>query len=388
MATQAPAKPAGGKAQAPTPMRPFRTGSQPYDLQEYDDGPRTMTTSAQDLPVWNISPAGYLAQLVLLCECVTAGNAATVAFKEDGPFSSYDSIIFEDTQTDQILGAFTGWDVAMLNKYGGYAFQDDPVASPVYSAVTGAGGTGGSFSFVLRIPVELVPRDTLGALPNKSTTSAFKARIRLAPSTNVYSTSPTTLGTVRTRISQIDYWEPNATDPASGRPIEQTPPALNTLQRWQKTDYAIATSMNRMKVDGVGFPWRNLIFVLRGSTAATARADGETDFPDPFTVLYQSNTLAYRLKKVWQDRIAKAYGYSGAVGAANGKDNGVYPFWFNQDFAHKPGWETRRGYLPTDAGTFVGLTGNTGATTAAHTFTVFINDVVPMPNPLALTGGV
>jgi hypothetical protein len=394
-AAQSRATPAKGKAQVAS--RPFRIGTQPVDIPEYSNQTQ-LTAASQDLPVYQISPAGFLRHLYLVCSAVATGNTGTntASFVEDGPFSVYDTITFEDVNQKQIVGPFTGWDFYILNKFGGYSFGDDAKASPIFTAQTStASSAAGSFTFALRIPVEINPRNTLGSLPNKSATSEFKVRLRLAPSTNVYSTASTNLPTVNTTIAQVDYWEPNATD-LRGRPLAQTPPAINTLQLWHKTDYGgVATTMTRQKIEGTGYPWRNIIFVLRGSTAATARANGETDWPNPLQVLYQNQVLANKSKARWQDEIYRNYRLplvGDVLNLTNGagyKDNGVYNIPFNQGFVHKPGFEDGRQYLPTDSGTFVGLTGNPGATTAAHTLTVFINDLVPVNNnDLALTGGI
>jgi hypothetical protein len=281
--------------------------------------------------------------------------------------------------------------VYILNKFGGYAFNDDPKASPIYTAQTStASSAAGSFTFALRIPVEINPRNTLGSLPNKSATSEFKLRLRLAASASVYSTASVNLPSVSTKVVQVDYWEPNSAD-LHGRPLAQTPPAVNTLQLWHKTDYTVsAGSMTRQKVEGTGYPWRNVLFVLRGSTAATARADGETDWPSPLQILYQNQILVNRQQAYWLEWVARHYGYTGAVAdSAGAKDKGVYPLPFCAGFTHKPGYEDGRGYLSTDSGTFVGLSGTVGSTTATHTLSVFINDIVPVNNnDLALTGGV
>jgi hypothetical protein len=368
---------------------------QSVDEIDYDDS-RAMTASTQDLPVLNVPPAGFLQDVYLLSEGTVAGNAVvTVAVAEDFPWRVIDTITFEDVNNAPIVGPITGWDLYVINKFGGYTFNDDPRFSPVYRLDTlgGTNATASSWAFVLRIPVELVKRDSLGSLPNKSGTAMFKVRIRLAASGSVYTTPPTTLPTVRTRIQQANWWEPDATD-LKGRPLAQNPPAVQTTQYWSKVDYTVNAGSLRQKYDRVGYLIRNLIHVLRDSTGT--RSGGETDFPDPFTLRVEGNNQIVRNKSVWLQRMSNN-GYIGAAGgnvaaARTGvadnytgtlaiittpaKDNGVYVEPYCLDFAHKPGYETRRGYLATSSAARIEAQGTIGGA-GAHTFTVLTNDVAP-----------
>lgn len=397
VASAAPPRPAarGGRQQAPAPTRAFRVGVQSTDEIDYDDS-RAMLASTQDLPVLNVPPAGFLQDIYLLSQGTVAGNAVvTVAVREDYPWSTIDTITFEDVNNAPIVGPISGWDLYIINKYGGYVFVDDPRFSPIYrlDTLTGTNATASSWSFCLRIPVELVKRDSLGALPNKSGTAMFKVRIRLAASGSVYTTAPTTLPTVRTRIQQADWWEPDATD-LKGRPQAQNPPAVQTTQYWSKIDYAVNAGSLRQKLDRVGYLIRNLLFVLRDSTPL--RSTGETDFPDPFLLRVEGNTLMTRLKDIWLHRMADD-GYLGQVAGAvtsartgvadnyvgtaaaiatPSKDNGVYVEPFCKDFSAKPGYETRRGYLATSSAARLEAQGTIGGA-GAHTLTVLTNDVAP-----------
>src|SRR4030042_1507851 len=94
-----------------------------------------------------------------------------------------------------------------------------------YSALTGAGATGGSFSFSLRIPVEIVKRDALGTLPNKNNAASFKVEVTLAPTASVYSVAPTAAGAVRLRFQLFGYDDPSDVD-LKGNAVSQNPPAV------------------------------------------------------------------------------------------------------------------------------------------------------------------
>jgi len=369
----APARRQGTGNTTPVAPRAFRIGTQSHEEINYDQSAAT-TTSTQDLPVLNIPPAGFLRGIYVIVTGTTSGNAANTTFAANGPYNVIDTIVLEDVNSAPIIGPFDGWDLHVINKYGGYSTNDDSKNSPVYTATTGTGGTGGSFRFIDRLPVEIVSRDALGALPNKSGTAMFKVRIRLAATATIYGTPPTAAPTVRIRMQQVDWWDPDPTD-MRGRPLAQNPPAVQTTQFWSKTTYTLAAGSVRQQLERVGNLIRNIIFSLIDSNSS--RSQGDSDFPDPFTLQFEANVLFTRYVELWRDMIAKDYGYSGSTAdAANSRDNGVYPLPFCQDFGFKPGAETRRGYLPTSAASRVEVQGTIGGS-GTHTLTVYTNDVAP-----------
>jgi hypothetical protein len=362
----------GDKKQA-VPLRPFKVGAQSVDDEPWE---RTVTPTASSQPLdqYNVPSSAFLEEIEIHVNAVTAANAATVAFKEDGPWSFFNTINFLDTGNSDVITQITGWDLMVINKFGGYKFADDPISSPLYGATTGAGSTGGSFSFLLRVPIELVPRDALGPLPNKSASTPFKLKITIAPLSEIYSTNPTTAPTVTVRMTPVSYWEPTAQD-GSGNMVAPQPPAMNTTQFWNKTPYVANAGPWVQQLDNAtGYPLRNLIFVLRDSTGS--RATGETNFPDPFKLQMQSNVIVNRRKANFLDRIAKAYGYDAVGDGKNQKNNGVYVLPFNQDFFSKPGWENRRQYLRTTDGMRLEAKG-TIAGTGSQSMQIFANYVSP-----------
>ena len=389
MSTMAPerpktAGPKGGK-EAQAVRRPFVVGSRRVDKATYDQS-RAFTASTQDLPTYECDPNGFLSGLYLLVENVTAGNAAAVTFAEDGPFIAIDTITLNDTNNKPLVGPMTGWDLYIAVKFGGYAFSDDTRESSVFSITTGAGATGGSFTFVLRIPVELVHRDGLGSLPNKSSSATFDVSIRLSANAAIYGVAPTTPGTVRVRLQQFGWMDPNPTD-MRGNPVAQNPPAIQTTQYWSKQTYTIAFGAFSQRLQGIDSLLRNMIFILRDSSA-TPRVNGDLNFPDPFTVLYETSTPIQRLKTIWRHMIAEVFGYKATTVGTGGRENGVYPEPFNVDFGLKPGAESRLGYLPSSSSTTVNMSGTQGSTgTGPGVFGVLVNKVVPADgNPMLLSG--
>ncbi|HEY9250924.1 MAG TPA: hypothetical protein VIO38_17405 [Rariglobus sp.] len=381
----APVQEKAASKDQPVLMRPFVAGTRRVDKSTYDES-RVLNAGTQDLRTYECDPNGFLGGMYLYVTCITAANAATVTFAADGPTNVIDTIVFNDTNNKPILGPMTGFDLEIAILHGGYSFQDDPRLSPIYSATAGAGATGGSFSFILLVPIELVHRDALGSLPNKSSSATFDVSIRLASSAVPYGTPPTTPGTVRVRIQQFGWMDPNAAD-MSGNRVAQNPPGVQTTQYWAKQTYALNSGALSQRLLGIDSYVRNLIFMLY---TGTSRTNGDANFPDPFTLLYETSTPISRIKAVWQHMIGQLYGYNGTTpDVAGARRYGVYPETYAQDFYAKPGYETRYGYLPVSSATTLNISGTIGNTGgAAHTLVVLVNKVVPASgNPLALTGG-
>lgn len=361
--------------------RPFITGTRTLDKQTYDET-KTLTTGTQRLPTYELDTDGFTAGLYVLVECTTATNVASAAFAEDGPFNVIDSVTFADTSNNPIMGPMSGFDLYIATKHGGYSFSDDAKQSPVYSATTGTGATGGSFTFVLQVPIEIVHRDALGALLNKSASAVFKLDLTLAAEATVYTTEPTNAGSVRVRIQQFGWMDPNATD-LKGNPVAQQPPALNTVQYWDKQTYTLNAGSIAQRLQTFDGMVRNIIFVLE--TSAGARTDD--DFPDPFLMQYETSQPIQRVRKIWQHMIGQHFGYTATVDTAGGRDKGVYPETYCRDFGLKPGAESRFGYLPVSAATAMRVQGTIGGS-GSHTLTALINYVVPAGGDVrALAGG-
>jgi hypothetical protein len=377
--TVAPARPAGknGEKAAPVQSRSFICGSRQNDKADYDTGNVTLTTSEQRLPAYQVSPSGYLRGIYLLCE-LTAVNTTvtTVAYQEDAPFNVLSVIRFLDTNSRPFIGTITGYDLYLLNKYGGYNFQGDAEMSATYSATSGTALTAGSGAFILFLPLEICARNALGSQLNKSGAAQFTVEMYAAGTGTVFSTAPATSTTLRVRSVLASWLDPEATD-ARGNPVDQTPPFLNTTQRWEKqVGIPISAGDRTLRLQGIDGLVRSIIFIARRSSST--RANGETDWPDPFSMKYEESYLIQsRPRLLFRWMIAMAYGYSAANDAAGGRDAGVYPiFEWMTDFNHKPGNELTRKWLPMSSASNLEIQGSWGN---AVTLDILVNKVVPFP---------
>src|SRR5271166_16138 len=226
----APAKSGTANANQPAPRPwPFPVGVYESDVQDYSAS-LTQTASAQQFPIWNLSPTGWLRGVWLDVNCVTSGNAATVSISKDNPWTAIQSITLYDLGNEVVL-QLLGYQVMVMNKYGGYFNVADPRADVNYSVTVGAGGAAGSFHFTLYIPLEVIGRSALGVVQNESK-PGWKLQVYLDTIANTYNVAPTTGGVVTILGYIASYTEP-AGGSASGRPFSQTPPQPSTLQYWK-----------------------------------------------------------------------------------------------------------------------------------------------------------
>jgi hypothetical protein len=337
-------------ATAPPPTRPFRAGTFRTLVQDGYQQAVTLSTTTQTLAQYSPTPNAYIRGIWIQAVCVAAGNSATVAFQGDGPFIGLQQITFQDANQKPIVGPLNGYQLMIVNKYGGYQFQDDPRASVVYSVTTGAGGSGGSFTFILYVPLEIVARDTLGALQNKSASSAFQLLITVNTLANLYSTAPTAAPSLTITLLEDGWVQPKGQD-ATGNPLQQAPPQLGTTQYWTVGTYNSLNGSQQIQLtQGLGYPVRNFV-ALNYDVATSTRATGDTDWPTATSFIFRGTTYWNVTKTVWKDQMGRLYGFIGSTAdAANGLENGVYALCFDQDFGLQDGAELRTGYLPSQQG--------------------------------------
>lgn len=379
-ATAAPARP------YPFPVGVYESGTQDYDQQA------TMTATPVQMPLWNISPTGWLKGLWFDFQITTASNAATVVFNADptaGGFSGVQKVILYDLGGEVVI-SLAGYEWMVTNKFGGYFEVGDPRADLTFSQTAGVGGgLGGSAHFILYLPFEAVARDGLGTVQNESK-PGWKVELWMDSSAQTYSTPPTTLGVMRVRGYADSYTEPAAAAP-NGRAFAQTPPLPGSLQYWKSENNALSAGTSKYDLtNGIGFPIRNIIFYGRDASNST-RATADANWPDPATLLLGNINYFTRSKNLWISKMSKSFGLA-SVGAtvpgvdtAQGRENAVFPVWFTQDFGLVPGAELRFKYLDTQVNSLVRFTGSFGG---AMNFFALVNWMAtPSKNRYALISG-
>lgn len=357
---------------------------------DYDQS-YTITTAGQNATPWALQATGWLRGLYIL---VTATGLTGGTGTADGPFIIFSNIQLNDVNNEAIFGPFDGYTAYLTNKYGGYFHSGDPATNGTY-ALSGTTSTN-NFTFTLYIPLEIVARDPLGPVASVNNTASLTVVWAINTLASVFTSTTGTL-VVRLRGNQDFYWEPRKQD-AQGNPIMGEPPASGTTQYWtQGSVSGLGGTINQQLITGLGYPFREYLFMNRGSDGT--RATGETNWPDPLIGLkFEANMLLSNLPKIlWQEIMAAAYAYNGAAdargaGTAPGKENGVYVQNFNDDFfLRTPGGETRRKYLVTSPGSNYIINGSFGST--GNTLYSIVNYVAPGGGAAArqdtrsLTGG-
>lgn len=381
-ATQQPSGNAGsrqGKSnQQVMPTVPFIRASALHREPTGIDVSRVMTTSDQDLGVFDIPAYGYVRNIVLL---VTAsggtGGSPAVTLTESGIFAALKNIYLTEPNGAVIHQFDTSYQLALANKYGGYAhvLGSDPKANPQY---TNAGATLAGFSYLVKIPVELNERDGLGSLPNQNAAATFKLRMALAKVADVATgTLPTTLPTVRVRVF-LEAWDQPEIQ-SGGATNQVTPPAMNTTQFWSTQTYTVNAGQNTIRLTRVGNYIRNLIFTLRRT--GTSRANGEADWmtADPAYLYLDTRPLDIIEPNSWRSQMFERSGYGAQINttvatADTGRalENGVRVYDFMHEFNGTYGHENRDLWLPTLGSTRLELQFNAAN---AGTLEVLTNDV-------------
>lgn len=369
----APARP-GAPTQAqqqPIMRAPFIFGAREKVEPAAPDITVTQTTSAQQLGPYPIAAGGFMRSLLLLVTVTTAGNAATVAFKEDAPWSLFDEVTLLDVNGNPIVGPISGFDLYLANLFGGYSFAGDPSQSAIYAATTGAGATGGSVTFALRIPLEIVLREALGSLPNENSAAAYQFRFTLAPSTNVYSTAPTTLGSVSIK-SYVESWTVPPPVTVTGRPQDDQPLGLGTLSMWSKSVVNLSAGSQTVRLSRMGNFLRNIVFIFRDTTplrSATVPGSQLRLMWDQYELL----NVDPRIVRHW---MSERFRYTSAQ-----LPTGVYTLDMTREMDGQPGQELHALWLPTTQATRMELQIVAGA---AGTVSILMNDVIPVGDGVVL----
>ena len=380
-----------GAQQAQPVALPFRVGAQPEANQDFQPAAVTLGTGTQPLPVYHPSAESFLRGVWIQVAALTSANVVgTVALKADGPFNVLNMISFTDVQQRFIVGPINGYDLMVINKFGGYFNFNDPRADVNYS-FTATGSTGGSFNFALYLPLEWDLRTGMGALVNKSTASTFSVNVTLETNGNVYGTAPTTAPAVTVTFSQEAYLQPAGAD-AQGNPLSQSPQAIGSTQYWARSVIGGAGALSSGSFQGIqlqgglGFPIRNIIIEAYDVSAGT-RAGGDTAFPANLLVTYKGVQLLNQNKALWKTKMGRKFGYTAtSPDVALGLENGVYVMEFDMDNTNDPGSaELGNGYLQTNTGSVLAISGSNGASVTLYEL---CNWIVPANgNPGSIRAG-
>lgn len=360
---------------APRMLVPFvRATDENIQPGGLDTTTAALSANTVDLGITNIPAYGYVNCLYILVQATggAAGLNNAVA-KEDAPFSILRNIALTEPNGAIIYQVSDGWQAMLTQKYGGVLHPNasDPKADPLnYSAVA----TTGNFTFLLRIPVGISVRDTVGALANQDTAGQFKLRMQVGATTDVYSTAPDTKPVVRVRAWLSSYDQPEAM--SGGLANEVEPPAHGTTMFWTvQSGISVASGQNTIELKRKGNYLRQILFVLRRSGS---RANGESDWPAETRYMRDAFPARYLNNNIWRAIMFERTGFDGAAEAKNGHDNGVRFLDYMHEFDGLLGRENRDLWQPTRGSTRLEIDGSFGNATTLDIITCDVavaNDV-------------
>jgi hypothetical protein len=348
---------------------PFTRGSTLATMRD-----ALVTASANTTYQVQLQTNAFLETLIMDVELTTSGNSANVAFAADGVWQAIAQIKLDDPAGQSIIAPITGYQLYTLNKY----LPDtdcffDPQLDPNYSATTGTGGTGGSFSFRLVLPVEHRRRDALGALNNSAANQRYLVTITsvssLGGTANIYSTAPTTPATTFSIQFYQQYWTspPGVITTSQGQSqVQATPTGLGTVAfvRYERHNEVSGGGTPQIQLNNVGDYISTLIFTLRNSSNARISADWPSEF-DWWINDFQVHALSTNDFQRW---MARHFRYTAAIGSAGGLDTGVFALnpWMTGLFDRVENFAPANQYLPTDATTKLQIRGSTWGTNASY----------------------
>ena len=377
--------PMSSQPNAPTSAIPFTRGSSDATMK---DATRTYAFAATQSDQIQLQTNAFLAALVIEITTVAAGNSATVVYSPDAPYNYITLIRLDDPAGQGIISPITGYQLYLLNKYlPDTSCFFDPQSDPNFNLVAGGGGTGGSFSFRLVLPVEHRHRDAFGAVNNSAANQRYLITLTTSASTVVYSTPPTTVPTNVTWNVYQQYWtSPPATITTSqgSSAVQQSPAGLGTVGfvRYERHNEVSGGGTPQIQLNNVGDYISSLIFVLRATTgnnrdgtatATTNPVSAAGDWPLEFD--YWVNDFQLHALSIgdWQRWMARFYTYTSAIGPsaagvatttpntnARALDVGVFVLFQNFGlFDQVHNFEPAGQYLPTDATTKLQIRGST-----------------------------
>lgn len=356
--TTATARKKPGRPAVAAPVIAFTAAAHEHVEPAFDvsavPGAAVTTLGPFDVPAY-----GFLRHIYLLVT-LSGGTIGSAALAADAPWNVFSEVTLLDVNGGQMFGPYTGYQTMLANKWGAYAFRTDPALAPDFA--TGAI----TFSFGMRIPVEILHNNGLGALANQNAAAAYKVRLGLNTTAAIWSVAPTANPTVRVR-GYLEAWSQPTQADALGRMQATVPPAHGTSQFWTAFSKALVAGDNVVLLPRVGNLLRNLIFVHRAAGGAR-QGPGLTNMPDPIDVRWDARQLINEPLILRRQYMAERIP-GGTV------DDGVLAYTFTHDVLGHAGDGSAELFLPTVQATRLEYH---SSTFTAGNLEILTNDVAPV----------
>ena len=352
------AKPSQGAAHAAAGASFIRGSGEGRYVFEVQSG--LALGAAQDIGPIDIKAYDYMRSILIKVETTTAGSGTVTSVgSKDYPFNIISYLRVKQPNGQTMYSVSNGHHAAMIHKYAlnRQAVGADPRSDSQFVATA---GTAPTVTFGIRIPFELDLRDALGALPNKDAAAPFTLELGLNSTSTIFSTSPATAPTIKITPILEAYDQPPET--LDGKPVETTPPNMNTLQRWTEQSITMVSGAFDARVRKLGNYVRELIFISKNSSGvrivtplATSGFATATGWSDPVQIVLDEDVKDNLPLWLWERDIWEIWGYGGLLGGATvlpvndaawGLDDGVFPYQYCC-VRDDPTVESVAKYLPT-----------------------------------------
>lgn len=303
-------------------------------------------------PPKEIPAYGFLRH-ILLEVTFSGGTLGAGVLSADWPWNILQQVQLLDTNGAPIFGPLDGYALYAANKYGGYAYKQDPKLDTGYDGTING-------KFFLRIPIEITRHNAYGSLANQNAANSYKLQYTVNNNA-VFSTQPTTPPAVSIRAHLEAWSQPDVTDLA-GRPQEREPVGHGTTQFWTSFAKQVGVGQNNLLFTRVGNLIREWIIIARN--AAGARVD--TVFPDPFILQWDARNLT------GETQAARIKLQEESYQAPSVRDVGVFVFPWNTLVIGHAGDEEPNLWLQTVQASRIELQ---GVSAVAGSLQIITNDV-------------
>lgn len=395
MPTTAVASSGATKTTAPRAKIPFIRSSYEH-VEPLWDTTVTLTGATQSLGPFDVSAYGYMRHIMVQVETSTAATGA-VTQGPDYPFQVIKEVTLIDVNSAPIVGPLSGFDLALVNAFGGYVGFTDPRFATEYASGTL------QLQFMLRIPVEANGWDGYCSLANQNAQTTYKVRLTVAATsdTALYTSAPaTTQMAVRIR-GWLEAWAQPLPVDADGNPQETTPPGDGSTQFWSKTTFTAINGNVTNKLNRAGNIYRTFLLINRSNATGLRLIGGNvtsvaaltpvatTTFPAQLEFRFDSRQRLVIDRSILDKYMFERTGFNkhqvvsgsaeytaGAVALTrpSGSYDDVYMLDFTHDRTGVIGYENRNLWVPSVQASRVEFV---GTWTGAANLDVLVNDIAP-----------
>ncbi len=305
----APAK-SGGTASVPFPVASLKRNRQGFDTGNLVLG---QSVSAIEIP----AAGGFLRFIEMEITGTTAANAAAVAYTGDGPENALSFVEFLPPSGDPPIVPHTSYQLLLWNKYGAFSQAppgSDPRCDFDFLKTTGAGATGGSFKFTIRLPFEIDPGSGFGSITNSAANKSYLLNITVNTSAAIYSVAPTSAPVVRV-IGWMYFWDEPMGQTRQGTAQQPGPLGLGSFSQLRLDQPPITAGDKYLKVNNAGPVLRSIGWVLRASNGTRASALA-ADIPLMWDFVFNTRDRFLLSDAMLVKDMGESYGYGQHNGSA------------------------------------------------------------------------